>query len=164
MPMKGTILVGTIGQGVMMSPDDGESWTRASVRQGMHSDAIVKTLHSDPRRPEVVHAGSDMGLCVNARAVDVLRDSSFTGEIRELFYGINDDLFQPVPRGRARAALEIPEDVDLFLYAGRLLELKGVQDLIAAFARLRSERPERTMKLLVVGDGEYREADDPLAP
>ena len=62
MPMKGTILVGTIGQGVMMSPDDGESWTRASVRQGMHSDAIVKTLHSDPRRPEVVHAGSDMGL------------------------------------------------------------------------------------------------------
>ena len=32
----------------MMSPDDGESWTRASVRQGMHSDCLVKALSSDP--------------------------------------------------------------------------------------------------------------------
>ncbi len=29
MANKGTILVGTIGQGVMTSRDDGESWTRA---------------------------------------------------------------------------------------------------------------------------------------
>jgi photosystem II stability/assembly factor-like uncharacterized protein len=62
MPKTGTILVGTIGQGVMMSADDGESWTRASVRHGMHSDCIVKTLLSDPRQPEVVYAGTDMGL------------------------------------------------------------------------------------------------------
>ena len=62
MAKKGTILVGTIGQGVMMSPDDGESWTRASVRQGMHSDCIVKALSSDARRPEVVYAGTNMGL------------------------------------------------------------------------------------------------------
>ena len=32
MAKQGTMLVGTIGQGVMMSTDDGESWTRASVR------------------------------------------------------------------------------------------------------------------------------------
>jgi photosystem II stability/assembly factor-like uncharacterized protein len=58
----GHILVGTIGQGVMMSPDDGESWTRASVRQGMHSDGIVKCLLADPGRPDVIYAGTDMGL------------------------------------------------------------------------------------------------------
>jgi len=46
----------------MMSPDDGESWTRASVRLGMRSDCIVKALSSDPRRPEVVYAGTDLGL------------------------------------------------------------------------------------------------------
>jgi photosystem II stability/assembly factor-like uncharacterized protein len=62
MAAKGTILVGTIGQGVMMSPDDGESWTRASVRVGMHSDAIVKTLLPDPHRPGTVYAGTDLGL------------------------------------------------------------------------------------------------------
>ncbi len=62
MAIKGNILVGTIGQGVMMSADDGGSWTRASVRQGMHSDCIVKVLLPDPRRAEVVYAGTDLGL------------------------------------------------------------------------------------------------------
>src|SRR5437879_505200 len=62
MTSKGNILVGTVGQGVMMSADDGESWTRASVRQGMHSDSIVRMLRSDSRSPEVVYAGTDLGL------------------------------------------------------------------------------------------------------
>ena len=62
MAKKGTILVGTIGQGVMSSADDGETWTRASVRQGMHSDCIVKVLLHDPHRANVVYAGTDMGL------------------------------------------------------------------------------------------------------
>src|SRR5437016_7661430 len=62
MATKGTILVGTIGQGVMMSGDDGASWTRASVRLGMHSDAIVKCLLADPERPETVYAGTNLGL------------------------------------------------------------------------------------------------------
>lgn len=59
---KGIILVGTIGQGVMTSGDDGESWTRAGVGQGMHSDAIVRALLPDRRRAGVVYAGTDMGL------------------------------------------------------------------------------------------------------
>jgi photosystem II stability/assembly factor-like uncharacterized protein len=62
MANKGTILVGTIGQGVMVSADDGGGWTRASVRQGMHSDSLVKALLADPRRPHVVYAGTDIGL------------------------------------------------------------------------------------------------------
>src|SRR2546427_11622850 len=62
MTSKGTILVGTVGQGVMMSADEGESWTRAGVRQGMHSDCIVRMLRSDARSPEVVYAGTDFGL------------------------------------------------------------------------------------------------------
>jgi photosystem II stability/assembly factor-like uncharacterized protein len=66
MAKNGTILVGTIGQGVMMSPDDGENWTRASLRQGMHSDCIVKALLSDPWRPGVIYAGTDVGLYVSA--------------------------------------------------------------------------------------------------
>ena len=62
MAKKGTILVGTIGQGVMMSGDDGDTWTRISVRHGMHTDGIVRALLADPRRPETVYAGTDMGL------------------------------------------------------------------------------------------------------
>ena len=62
MAKPGTILVGTIGQGVMISADEGESWTRTGMRQGMHSDCIVKALLQDPRRPDVVYAGTDLGL------------------------------------------------------------------------------------------------------
>ena len=59
MATKGTILVGTIGQSVMTSADEGATWTRASVRQGMHSDCIVKALASDPRQPQTVYAGTE---------------------------------------------------------------------------------------------------------
>jgi len=62
MANKGTILVGTVGQGVMKSADDGATWTRASVGQGMHSDCIVRALVADPHRPGMVYAGTDMGL------------------------------------------------------------------------------------------------------
>jgi len=62
MASKGSLLVGTVGQGIMVSHDDGESWTRASVRQGMHSDGIVRCLTSDLRSPNVVYAGTDKGL------------------------------------------------------------------------------------------------------
>jgi photosystem II stability/assembly factor-like uncharacterized protein len=62
MASKGSILVGTVGQGIMLSRDDGESWTRVSVRNGMHSDGIVRCLTSDLRSPNVVYAGTDKGL------------------------------------------------------------------------------------------------------
>jgi len=62
MDKQGTILVGTIGQGVMASADGGGSWTRAGVSQGMHSDCIVKALVSDPWHAGSVYAGTDMGL------------------------------------------------------------------------------------------------------
>ncbi len=59
---KKTILVGTVGQGIMRSGDDGESWRRVGIGQGLHSDAMVRALANDPRRPEIVYAGTDKGL------------------------------------------------------------------------------------------------------
>ena len=59
---KMVMLIGTIGQGVMRSSDNGESWQRIGIYQGMHSDAMVRTLAHHPQRPEVVYAGTDKGL------------------------------------------------------------------------------------------------------
>ena len=56
------ILVGTAGQGIMRSRDGGESWQRISIGQGMHTDAVVRTLVNHPHRPEIVCAGTDKGL------------------------------------------------------------------------------------------------------
>jgi len=57
-----TILVGTVGQGVMRSADGGETWRRVGIDQGIHSDAIVRNLINHPNQPEIVFAGTDRGL------------------------------------------------------------------------------------------------------
>lgn len=59
---KGTILVGTVGQGIMCSSDDGATWQRVGIAQGMHTDAMVRALLNNPRRPEIIIAGTDKGV------------------------------------------------------------------------------------------------------
>jgi photosystem II stability/assembly factor-like uncharacterized protein len=83
MASKGTVLVGTIGQGVMMSGDDGATWSRASVGAGMHSDCIVRTLVADPNRPETVYAGTDAGIyqSENGGAKWRLLDTPMSGSV-----------------------------------------------------------------------------------
>ena len=62
MAANGTILVGTAGQGVHRSVDGGETWVRAGVGQGMHSDAVVRCLSTHTKREGQIFAGSDLGL------------------------------------------------------------------------------------------------------
>jgi photosystem II stability/assembly factor-like uncharacterized protein len=59
---KGTILVGTVGQGIMCGRDDGATWQRVGIGQGMHTDAMVRALLNNPRRPEIIYAGTDKGV------------------------------------------------------------------------------------------------------
>jgi glycosyltransferase involved in cell wall biosynthesis len=99
----------------------------------------------------------DVGLCVNTRAETVLRSTKFTGRVQSLFYGINERLFERRPAADARRRIGVPAEADVFLYAGKLLALKGIQDLMEAFARLRSDRPDRELRLLIVGTGPFAE-------
>ena len=57
-----TILVGTVGQGIMRSTDSGETWRRVGINQGIHSDAMVRVIANDPSQPQTVFAGTDKGL------------------------------------------------------------------------------------------------------
>ena len=57
-----TVLVATAGQGVMRTNNGGHSWARAGIDQGMHSDAIVRCLSTDPGAPQTLLAGTDKGL------------------------------------------------------------------------------------------------------
>ena len=57
-----TILVGTVGQGVVLSADAGDSWIRVGTDEGLHSDAMVRTMAHHPSQARVIFAGTDKGL------------------------------------------------------------------------------------------------------
>lgn len=63
--MKGTILVGTAGQGILRSVDDGATWHRLGLKEAIEFDGTVRSLAVDPRAPERVLAGADAGLCLS---------------------------------------------------------------------------------------------------
>jgi len=60
--MPGTILVATAGQGVLRSNDDGDTWNRIPLDQGLEFDSVVRALAVHPDRPEVIYAGAEVGL------------------------------------------------------------------------------------------------------
>ena len=62
MTNKMTILVGTVGQGIMRSPDSGETWRRLGIDQGLHTDAMVRTLAVHPKSPSTIYAGTERGV------------------------------------------------------------------------------------------------------
>lgn len=59
---KMTILVGTVGQGIIRSGDGGDNWQRVGINQGLHSDALVRTVVNHPQQPEILFSGTDKGL------------------------------------------------------------------------------------------------------
>ena len=59
---KMSILVGTVGQGILRSGDGGETWVRVGINNGLHSDALVRTLAVKPGTSEIVFSGTDKGL------------------------------------------------------------------------------------------------------
>lgn len=60
--MGNTLLVATVGQGVIRSADDGQNWHRTALHQAIEFDAVVRSLDADPRDPATVYAGADAGL------------------------------------------------------------------------------------------------------
>ena len=63
--MQGTILVGTAGQGILRSVDDGASWHRLGLKEAIEFDGVVRSLAVDPADPKRVFAGADAGICLS---------------------------------------------------------------------------------------------------
>ena len=55
-----TISVGTVGGGLSVSPDGGESWNR--IRDPLPSECNIRALAVDPNHKNRIYAGSDNGL------------------------------------------------------------------------------------------------------
>ncbi|MDP4200326.1 MAG: glycosyltransferase [Bacteroidota bacterium] len=103
----------------------------------------------------------DFGLTANTAGIQVLRDSGFRKPVRTIGYGVDSVAYSAPRPGRARevrVALGIADSDLVIGYVGRLIEMKGVDLLIEAFANLKQEIPDRAMKLLLVGSGEAEQA------
>jgi photosystem II stability/assembly factor-like uncharacterized protein len=66
--MTPRLYVGTIGEGLFRSTDDGQTFRRAS--EGMFVECDVRALAVHPGRPEVLYLGSEMGLFVSRDGAD----------------------------------------------------------------------------------------------
>ena len=68
--------------------------------------------------------------------------------------GIDEEEPPAVVPAAIRAELDLPADVPLALFVGRLAAQKGVDDLLAALDLLQHVRPD--LRSLIVGDGPWR--------
>jgi len=76
------------------------------------------------------------------------------GKIAHIPHGVDTARFHPAStaeRRAARARLGLPADACVIAYTGRLLRGKGLEDLLAAFAKVAAEVP--SAYLLIVGSG-----------
>jgi glycosyltransferase involved in cell wall biosynthesis len=65
--------------------------------------------------------------------------------------GCDLSVFYPAGKAVSRASLHVPESDEVILFAGRLVQAKGVRELLTAFQRLAEKR--KHLRLVLVGEG-----------
>ena len=73
--------------------------------------------------------------------------------------GVDTSRFYPRPKPAAKAALGIPDDVNMLLFVGRIEPLKGVETILRSLDELRGQRPdvfEKNHFVVIGGDPEDR--------
>jgi len=68
--------------------------------------------------------------------------------------GYNTSVFHPQDRHHCRDALDLPASARVIVYVGRLIEAKGLRELIEAVDRLR--QADSNVLLVIIGNGEFR--------
>jgi glycosyltransferase involved in cell wall biosynthesis len=69
--------------------------------------------------------------------------------------GINTAVFHPQDRSRCREALSLPPDAQVVVYVGRLIEAKGLRELVTSAANMRTTHPN--LLTILIGEGPYHD-------
>lgn len=57
-----TIIVGTVGQSIMRSEDNGQTWARIGPRRGFAYEASVRCIGMHPKEHKILFAGTERGI------------------------------------------------------------------------------------------------------
>lgn len=68
--------------------------------------------------------------------------------------GINTDVFHPQDQRACRDELGVAPDARLIVYVGRLIEAKGLRELVTSVAKLRQADPR--VCAVVIGEGDFK--------
>jgi len=81
-------------------------------------------------------------------------------KVHTVVNGINTRIFYPRPENKIRETVRIEANAPLLIYVGRLIEAKGLRELVEAFALLRQTIPNA--ELVLIGEGPFRTELDAL--
>jgi glycosyltransferase involved in cell wall biosynthesis len=125
------VIVG--GSDVLLLPNDRQR--RPKIQRVLRESSGVMTVSEGLRRAVI-----DLG-------VEASR-------VRTIYQGVDDKLFFPGDATAARQRLHLPTDRRLLLWVGRMVDVKGLDTLVAAFEMAHQRQPD--LHLLLVGDGPLR--------
>lgn len=121
------------GSDVLLLPNDRRR--RPRIQRVLRESSAVMTV-SEGLRHAVIGLGTD------------------PSSVHTIYQGVDDKLFFPGDAETARQRLALPTDRRLLLWVGRMVEVKGLDTLIAAFDLSRQKQSD--LHLLLVGDGPLR--------
>lgn len=106
-------------------------------------------------RPHALRACAGLIIATQAEARRVqARYSVSPAKVKQIFNPIDLQIWRPMDRGEARAALGIPKDARVAVWHGRVsIWQKGLDILLDAWKHIRRQGIERNLRLLIVGTG-----------
>lgn len=124
------------------------------------SDVLLLTSHSGRRRRIVdVLSGADAVVTVSRHLrLKVLSLGVPPEKVHVVYRGVDRVLFSPGDRAASRRQLGIPQDVQVILWVGRMVPVKGLDVLLEACTQLK-QKPDAP-RVYFVGDGPLRQPLD----
>ena len=123
------------GSDVLLLPNDRRR--RPKIQHVLRESKGVMTV-SEGLRQAVIDLGTD------------------PSRVHTIYQGVDDKLFYPGDITAARKRLNLPFDHRLLLWVGRMVDVKGLDTLIAAFDLAHQRQPD--LQLVLIGDGPLRAA------
>ena len=116
------------------------------------SDIHVRSGHNAlMTRKTISRVDALLTVSENMRQTAIANFGAVAEKVHTIVNGFNTSVFKVRPREQARAVLGLTNTCKVLVYVGRLVEAKGLRELLEAFKALQSQFDN--LKLVLVGDG-----------